>query len=162
MLPNLQLFAVAMGTAQKNFAALRIFHELFSDMFEVRVYDGAVRYVVLTDPELPPPDSDPPPSTLIDPAGTRKDFLAEYFDKYRGAIVRKLEEGGGQTPINKLGEHLQTLPEYNDRVSNAGLGKTKRLEQIVEALGFMVDGTNVRRKRTISTAPVDAADEELD
>ena len=49
------------------------------------------------------------------------------------------------------------MPEYNDRVFNAGLGKTKRLEQIVEALGFMVDGTNIRRKREI--APIDPADE---
>ena len=30
MLPNLALFAVAMGIAGKNFAAMRIFHELFS------------------------------------------------------------------------------------------------------------------------------------
>ena len=94
-------------------------------MFEVRVYDGAVRYVVLNDPELPELDSDPPDSTLIDPAGTRKDFLAEYFDKYRGAIVRKIEEGGGKAAINKLGEHLKTQPEFDERVYNAALGKTK-------------------------------------
>ena len=87
MLPNLQLFAVAMGTAGKDFAALRVFHELFSDMFEVRVYDKFVRYVVLTDPNLPDEDTDPPDSTLI-PSGTRKDFLAEYFDRYRGAIIK--------------------------------------------------------------------------
>ena len=53
MLPDLQLFAVAVGTAGQNFAALRIFHELFSDMFEVRVYDDYVRYVVLINPNYP-------------------------------------------------------------------------------------------------------------
>ncbi len=42
-----------MVTAAKNVAAMRIFHELFTDMFEVRVYGNYVRYVVLTDPELP-------------------------------------------------------------------------------------------------------------
>ena len=64
-------------------------------------------------------------------------------------------------PINKLGEHLQSLPEYKDRVENAGLGKYKRLEQIVEALGFVVEGTNVRRKGA-TAAPIDPAEEELD
>ena len=54
------------------------------------------------------------------------------------------------------------MPEYSERVLNAGLGKTKRLEQIVEALGFAVDGTNVRRKRDIASVPIAAADEELD
>ena len=161
MLPNLQLFAVAMGTAGKNVAAMRVFHELFSDMFEVRVYDNYVRYVVLTNPNLPAKNTDPPSSTLKD-SGTRKEFLAQYFDKYRSAIVRKIEEGNGQTPINKLGKHLQTLPEFNDRVFNAGLGKYKRLEQIVEALGYVVDGTNVRRKQTPVLQALAPADEELD
>ena len=81
--------------------------------------------------------------------------MAEYLDRYRGAIATKLEEGGGQTPINKLGEHLQTLPEHNDRVFNAGLGKTKRLEQIVEALGFVIDGTNVREKSVAASSSAD-------
>ena len=161
MLPNLQLFAVAMGTAGKNFGALRIFHELFSDMFEVRVYDDYVRYVVLIDPDLPEEDTDPPESTLID-SGTRKDFLAEYFDKYRGAIVKKIEEGGGKVPINKLGEHLKAQPEFDERVYNAALGKTNRLEQIVLALGFVLDGTNVRRKREPSGVALAPSDEEPD
>ena len=42
--------------------------------------------MVLNDPELPEEDTDPPESTLID-SGTRKEFLAEYFDRYRPAIV---------------------------------------------------------------------------
>ena len=92
----------------------------------------------------------------------RKDYLAEYFDRYRGAIIKKIDEGGGKAAINKLGEHLKAQPEFDDRVYNAALGKTKRLEQIVEALGFMVDGTNVRRKREITTTTLAAADEELD
>ena len=119
-------------------------------MFEVRVYDNAVRYVVMTNPNLPEEDSDPPDSTLI-PSGTRKDFLAEYFENYRDEIEEKMNAGGGLTPINKLGGYLQTLPEFNDRVYNAALGKTKRLEQIVEALGFVVDGTNVRRASSSSS-----------
>ena len=154
MLPILALFAVAMGTAGKGFVAMRIFHELFSVMFQVRVYDSFVRYVVLINPNLPERDTDPPPSTLIK-AGTRKEFLAEYFDKYRDAIETKIRQRGGQFPINKLGEHLQSLPEYNARVENAGLGKTKRLEQIVEALGFIIDGTNVREKSVAASSSTD-------
>ena len=150
MLPNLQLFAVAMGTAGKDFVALRIFHELFSDMFEVRVYDDYVRYVVLINPNLPEEDTDPPDSTLI-PSGTRKDFLADYFENYREEIEEKINEGGGSAPVNKLGGYLQTLPEFNDRVYNAALGKTRRLEQIVEALGFVMDKTNVRRASSSSS-----------
>ena len=65
-------------------------------MFQVRTYDNNyVRYVVMTNPNLPEEDTDPPDSTLI-PSGTRKDFLAEYFDKYRGAIVRKIEDAVGK------------------------------------------------------------------
>ena len=61
---------------------MRIFYELFPDMFTVKVYDNYVRYVVMTNPALPPKDTDPPASSLVD-SGTRQDFLAEYFDKYR-------------------------------------------------------------------------------
>ena len=45
---------------------------------------------------------------------------------------------------------------------NAALGKTKRLEQIVLALGFVLDGTNVRRKREPSGVALAPADEEPD
>ena len=54
------------------------------------------------------------------------------------------------------------MPEFADRVFNAGLGKTKRLEQIVEALDFVADGTNVRRKQTFAFRAPNPADEELD
>ena len=61
LLPSVTIFAVAMGTAAKQFTVSRIFTELFPDMFEVRVYDG-IRIVKLTNPNLPPLDTDPPPS----------------------------------------------------------------------------------------------------
>ena len=50
------------------------------------------------------------------------------------------------------------MPESKDRVENAVLGKYKRLEQIIEALGFVVEGANVRRKGA-TAALIDFADD---
>ena len=58
--------------------------------------------------------------------------------------------------------HLKAQPEFDERVYNAALGKTKRLEQIVLALGFVLDGTNVRRKREPSSVALAPSEEEPD
>ena len=125
-----------MGTAAKGFAVIRIFKEIFPDMFLVSQETQNTNLSTLVNPKLPPKDSDPIPAEPT--SGDTSQRLRDTFQKYAAGLKQHITDQGGTLTISKVGKYLNLQPGYRTAFRNAALGKDGGTKKILAALGFQI------------------------
>ena len=136
----------AMGTAAKSYAPIRIFDQLFPDMFLVSTETQNTHIITLETPTLPPRDSAPIPAEPTsepargDAALTQR--IRDRFQKYaRGLKDHIAQQPDGTLTLSKVGKYLNQQAGYVTTFKNTpGLGKIGEggLKKILVALGFQI------------------------
>ena len=128
----------AMGTSAQEFYAIRIFDQIFPDMFQVSQETQNTNVVTLISPKLPKPDSDPIPAEPREGRDVTAERLRTTFQKYAAGLRSHIEKEGGTLTISKTGKYLNAQPGFTVALRNAALGKDGATTKILEALGFRV------------------------
>ena len=134
--PNLKIFANAMSTTAKSFTAIRIFRDLFPEMFQVTTESQNSNIIKLISSKLPPLDTDP--TTAPSSSGDVSQRLRNDFQKYARGLKEHITKEGSLT-ISKAGIYLNSQPGFREAFQNTpGLGKDGGTKKILEALGFRI------------------------
>ena len=136
---NMEIFKKAYGTAAKSFAPIRIFKELFPEMFKVTGSKGQP-VVKLINPTLPDEGTDPAAPAEEEEVVGRADpeELRQVFGKYAKGLREHIDKQEGKSlTMSKVGWYLNKQPLYTKAFNDRSLSTKKGdPSKILRALGF--------------------------
>jgi len=136
---NLEIFKKAYGTAAKSFAPIRIFRELFPEMFKV-TGSKAQPVIKLISSRLPEEGTDPAAPDIEEEEVDKPAQLRLTFGKYKKAIMTYISSRPQKfATMSKIGIFLSDQAGYDEDFATAGIGKRGKKggpSAILRALGF--------------------------
>ena len=120
-------------------------------MFALDEQNKKVSIITLVKAQLPRKGTDAPEASApaASGSGDRSPYFRNRFDRYKEGIMEFIREAGGETSLQKVGQHLNKQVGYKERFREAATGKDGGMTKILPALGFVLKNVGTGSVRVV-------------